>query len=154
MKFHWVLCPIIPPFIIFCHIMYNTPVIGKFNSCFKCISTYFTNTHIKSTNLLECTLKVQELYTHTKLTVFMYLTWPRVHTLAMYNNRTTLYWIFIWALCRIYFNDIYRQYHKNTSSQKLNKIETATLQVQHTNYLQSTKKTTQYKIPNQERSEI
>ena len=33
-----------------------------------------------------------------------------------------------------------RQYHKKTSSQELNKIDTATLQVQHTNYLQSTKK--------------
>jgi len=44
--------------------MYNTPLIGKFNSWFKCIRTYFKNTHIKSTNLLECTEKVQELYTH------------------------------------------------------------------------------------------
>jgi len=37
---------------------------------------------------------------------------------------------------------LYRQYHKNTSSQELNKIEAATLQVPHTNYLKSTKKNT------------
>lgn len=76
-------------------------------------------------------------YIHTTLTVFMHLTWPRVLWLCTITTQRYTEYLFehcvefiLMLLCR--------QYHKKTSSQELNKIDTATLQ--HTNYLQSTKK--------------